>query len=361
MNFNEKKFYSKKGKFSIVKKDAFEAKKKEFRISARHVIMTYPKCFMPIEEVLTNLRALVNFDRYIIVQEDHKDLTPHFHVYIRGVKKIEIKNANLLNIVFNDVEYHGNYQKSRSPRGSIEYILKTVDSLSLNSHKLLCSEDLRLMISESGIYEGLDRSLVNLAREGKISEAMELLESEDISKFLNSGEKVRKRLMSIYVEHVGFEPRFSMKNFALPLRVEQALEVWFKSVKENNAKVLLLLGSSGSGKTELLLTYIYERFKVKPHLISCYDGISKVLAGEGIIYDDFNWDSLVRAERISLLDYNRKVVNIKNGSTVIEANSIKAITANWYPFDKHDPALSRRLIIVDLNDLSLFTSENNVN
>jgi hypothetical protein len=327
---------------------------KEFRISAKHLFLTYPQCSIPIGSVFKLLSELLTFDRYLIVREKHASGDYHYHVYLRSEKKFSIKSPDRLHLSFEGVTYKGNYQAAKYPSGSINYLLKDIDCLSLRRSDYLCSKDLSLMIKESGVLMNLDESMLVLARKGDVKSAMDLLEFEDVRRFIVSGAAIKKRLEGLYMESAGFTTKFSMKNFDLPAYVRDGLDEWAASHKTNSSKVLMIVGESGSGKTELVLSYISEVFGIRPRLISCYDGVSKVFKDQGIIFDDFDWESLDRSSTIALLDPNERIINVKYSSLLMPGNTAKAITANTYSFNIHDHALCRRLIVIDLKANKVF-------
>ena len=51
-----------------------------------------------------------NFERYIVAEEQHQNGGKHFHVLLESKTKFNIRNEKSLDITYNDVTYHGNYQ-----------------------------------------------------------------------------------------------------------------------------------------------------------------------------------------------------------------------------------------------------------
>lgn len=93
-----------------------------FRLDAKHVGLTYPKCDLTRERLLDALRILGG-DQYcgsVIAIEQHKDGTPHLHAYLRLSKCRHFRDAS----VFDVDGFHPNIQGLRSPKHWIAYVQK---------------------------------------------------------------------------------------------------------------------------------------------------------------------------------------------------------------------------------------------
>lgn len=99
-----------------------EKEKSEFRINARNLFLTYPKCDLEPEEALSLLRPELDFEDYVIAQEMHEDGTPHLHVWLqaREKKKFNIRDPNKLDLL----HHHGNYQAARNVSAVLKYVTK---------------------------------------------------------------------------------------------------------------------------------------------------------------------------------------------------------------------------------------------
>jgi len=96
-----------------------------FRLRAKHLFLTYPRCPMPPQEALALFRAKpgIDIDRYLICVEDHADGTPHLHVYLGLKGPIDTTNQNFFDLQ-GEALYHGNYQAARSAANVIRYVKK---------------------------------------------------------------------------------------------------------------------------------------------------------------------------------------------------------------------------------------------
>lgn len=102
-----------------------------FRLSAKHLFLTYPKCTLTPENVLEKLTVAIQpyeIVEYIVARELHEDGTPHIHAYLQLDRKCNIRGATQLD-VSDDAEntFHGNYQPCRNPTFTKRYVRKAGD------------------------------------------------------------------------------------------------------------------------------------------------------------------------------------------------------------------------------------------
>ena len=118
-----------------------------------------------------------------MVREYHESGEPHVHVYLKTLKKVTIKLSTLLDIKHDLVIYHENYQSVRKPNQVIEYMLKSIQlKTDLN---LYYSPGISNLIGELGNYKTLTEALLDLAEQGDILKAMNLLRKKNPDKYLN--------------------------------------------------------------------------------------------------------------------------------------------------------------------------------
>lgn len=93
-----------------------------FRLDAKHIGLTYPKCDLARERVLESLRSVCG-DKYagaIIAREHHKDGTLHIHAYLRLSRCRQFRDPR----VFDIDGHHANIQGLRSPKAWARYVQK---------------------------------------------------------------------------------------------------------------------------------------------------------------------------------------------------------------------------------------------
>lgn len=96
-----------------------------YRLSAKTVFATWPRCDITPEDMLAKIRSLAlpsaaTLEEYVIAQEDHQDGGKHLHAYLTFSNKLETKNPRWL-----DVDgHHPNVQGCRSPKNVLTYVTK---------------------------------------------------------------------------------------------------------------------------------------------------------------------------------------------------------------------------------------------
>ena len=149
-----------------------------FRISTKNLLLTYNPCFVPLDEVLDQLKE--KLDKYIVlsyllVKEIATIENSRVHIYIRLYKRCDIKPASRLNLINDDnTPIHGNYQSVKYINKTVEYMLKDVENKD-DENIVIFSDDLSSRITKLGCFLSLDATMIKLAEEGQIKKALELL------------------------------------------------------------------------------------------------------------------------------------------------------------------------------------------
>lgn len=176
---------------------------KKFLISAKKLYLTYSKCPLELEVIIQLLKRILctyMVEEWVLVREFHEDGDPHVHVYLKTLKKAIIKSPTFLDLEHDSFTYHGNYQSARKPNEVLEYMLKSINSkVDSNIHY---SPSMSNLIGDLGNYKNFYQSLIDLAKEGKVEQAMEFLEKNDPELYLKQGKKLEDRLISIYKDKV---------------------------------------------------------------------------------------------------------------------------------------------------------------
>ena len=131
--------------------DEEKQKPKKFRLNARKLYLTYPKCNLDLKLVLELLKEKLSnqiIKDYLIVKELHKDGSYHLHAYIKLHKPINTYNCNYLDLKYDITQYHGNYQSAKNPNYIIQYLLK--DFNSIVSDNLIFSDSIKNRIDLLG-------------------------------------------------------------------------------------------------------------------------------------------------------------------------------------------------------------------
>lgn len=68
----------------------------KFRLSAKALFVTYPQCPVPKDTMMAHLAGKLDVEWAMVAQEEHKDGNAHLHALIKLNKKLDTKNARLL-------------------------------------------------------------------------------------------------------------------------------------------------------------------------------------------------------------------------------------------------------------------------
>jgi hypothetical protein len=320
------------GKTQPFKKEGIEweqkglkEKKKSFRLTGKKLFLTYSKTSISKEECLLQLSVILNnsIKDYIITQEKSSaDGGRDLHVYLNLTKKVNIISTNKLDLKLDSGEkVHGRYETVRNKEDVIHYIRKSGDFITN-------------LFNSSDIYVELYR----LAKEESIDAAMKYLESVRPEWICTRFKNIRSNL-ECYIKSNSkkAEPVFSIENFNYPKEVLNWLE------HEKDTKTLVLIGSSGFGKTEGMITLLenYNPMLIKD-LNKLGDLNSKIKA---IILDDTNWEKVDKETILGLTDKTRPYdLRILYKTVEISNTLIKVILLNNDKFDySEDDPISRRI------------------
>lgn len=125
---------------------------------------------------------------YIVARELHESGEPHLHAYIRLAEKKEIVNPRFFDLQPKDSTetYHGNYRSCRTPKSVQRYCTKDNNYVS----------NMDLTEESKEIWKPARA----LAKEGKVPEAIALLETKVLSYFANTYHKLTLNMI------VGYKP-----------------------------------------------------------------------------------------------------------------------------------------------------------
>ena len=139
-------------------------RKKTFLLRAKTFFLTYPMCEMDKEEALRQLQEkLPGISEWIVAQEEHQSGDHHLHVYLKMEGRPSVTAADFLDLMGPEGQrFHGDYRSCRSP--------KSVQRYCTNEGNYISNMDLTEEKKE------IWKPARALAKEGKLKEAMDLLE-----------------------------------------------------------------------------------------------------------------------------------------------------------------------------------------
>lgn len=348
------KNYFKKRK---LKKDSTETVKKNkfFRLSAKNLFLTYPNCNFKLEDVKNYLFQPHCLGKYIIkdflLVKENNQKDQHVHAFLKLSKKCDIKSGEILNLFIEEKIKKGNYQSAKNIDYTIQYLLKDIQN-KYDTERILYSKDLNNKITNFGEFLSLDETMLYLARKGEIEEALDLCLKENPKRYLLERFNLEKLLKKHFLNELGFQTKFSLKDFVIPDSIRESFE--------KSEKTLFVVGRSGIGKSQLAQAYLKE-LKLHPLIVNNLDGLRFFNANvhNCILYDDVNFSHLERETLLKLFEYeDDTTIPIKHGTISIPKRTRKFILSNkkleHYVKFELDEAILRRLQVIELPNVNLF-------
>ena len=146
-------------------------RKHAFRLSAKSVFLTYPKCSVSKASALRQLRNKKETAYICVSHEKHSDNTDHLHALVQYDEKFITTNQKFFDLEDEEDEegtiFHGNYQGARDADNVLEYIKKDKDYIEEGIYlsNNASSVQKRAQINK----EIINRPLNELVDEGKLS------------------------------------------------------------------------------------------------------------------------------------------------------------------------------------------------
>ena len=93
---------------------------KGWRLEAKRLALTYPKCSLPRDRVAVALRAVLDVEWIVVAQEKHEDGDFHLHCAVLLNKQLRTRDSRLM-----DIEgHHPNIKVMTNVRGWLTYLTK---------------------------------------------------------------------------------------------------------------------------------------------------------------------------------------------------------------------------------------------
>ena len=226
------------GSSTLPPKDGSE--EKPFRLAARRLFLTYPQMpeEMTKEDVLESLRKVVDFQSYVISREQHAQEGVHFHVILNARRKFDIKSSHLLDLIYKDKTYHGQYQTIKFYDSCVEYVCKHGDYKT------------NLLDLVNGKIASLPKQFLERAKRDGTDEAMRWYIEVDPVKA--AGGCSGNKLLELNAKIVELENKLKMKQKIPPypsLDQYNLLEELSKWIEAGCQPTLILYGEGGTEKT----------------------------------------------------------------------------------------------------------------
>lgn len=315
-----------------------------WRLSAKSLLLTYPRCDMHKDLALEHLLDKFPVENVIFIvvgHELHADGEDHLHALVLLRNRCNIRNPAYLDLV--NVEgqrFHGNYQATRDVRAAYEYVTKDGDC---------CMHG-----------EVPER----LARKKTRAEHLEVIQQLDSEQqflsyvFLNglsTSANVLNPLWQGLKKSRTTLARYDLASFNVPDELTQELRVL-----EECKSALCIIGPTGIGKTQALLALLQDQ-QVR-RLTELDDLRSLDSEASHLIFDDVELERLGRGPLLHLLDVQteRSIkcryanANLKpNLRIILIGNSLELVLGKF----SDDAAVLRRIRTLHLGPDKLFLDE----
>lgn len=210
-----------------------------------------------------------------------------------------------------------------------------------------------------GNYQPYYTRMLELAKLGKVKEAMELYENEAPAQFMKNWMSIEKSLKGLYMKTKGLELKYPLSSFNAPPNL-------LKTLREDTNKTIVLVGKPGTGKTRFLIAFCKEELNVEPLVINNLDGLRFHNGQPVVILDDVTWpEDISREQLIKLVDSeDSSTLSIKHSSVFLGENTRRLISTNTWDFVQNragsilvgaanpynDEAVQRRIKVIVLKE-----------
>jgi len=177
-------------------------RKKNFRLSSKKLFLTYSPCTLSCIEALDQLKIILKnkIESYIITREKSENLDDfHLHCFLKlnnrcditGPNSLDLKSTGIENSSPEKLNFHGIYQTAKCEETTLDYILKKLDLKKAGSN-MIYSEDYKKLLTDKRVLFNLDEAMLRLAEEGRVNEAMTLLEKKILLGLLENTSDLKK-------------------------------------------------------------------------------------------------------------------------------------------------------------------------
>lgn len=277
--------------------------KKKFRLKAKKLFLTYPRCDFTKQKIHDELQKKVGIQDYYIVQEEHKDGGQHIHAFLELIDKPDIRNCR-----FFDIDgHHPNIMKAS--RNIIHNYMKKFDHFPLTN-----------------IPDGY----VQLAIDGQIEAATKLFIEQHPKDYVIHKPRIDQNLLAL--------SRKKRTEHIFPLNTDY-------DPKWDETKSLLFVGNPGVGKTEFMKSWLTKRgmsYLRATHI----DALKRYSGQDVILWDDVSFCHLPRETVIHITETtNEREIHCRHTVAYIPPgvkNIFLSNHENIFPPD-HTGAIDRRV------------------
>lgn len=325
---------------------ADEAGGRGFRLSAKALLLTYPRCPVDKEQAVDQLCAKFPPENIIFVIVGHElhehaeegECRDHLHALILLRSRCNIRNPEYLDLHDGERRYHGNYQSTRNIRNALAYVTKEGDIARYGEipQHLLDPKKTRA------------EHLLNIEQCTSEAEFLRYV-------FLNGLSAAAQTLRPYWM--ISKRPRltqsrFQIGSFAVPDILRQAMDEL-----DQSDRALLLLGPTGIGKTQLMLAMLEG---TQLHRLTELDDLRAIGPETSVLlFDDVELEKLGRGPLLHLLDVRTErsikcrysnATLLPTMNLILIGNSLENVLGRF----SDDAAVLRRIRTLHLGPEQLF-------
>nr|ARV90724.1 replication-associated protein [Euphorbia yellow mosaic virus] len=220
-----------------------------FRLTAKNIFLTYPRCDIPKDEVLQLLRDLpwsVVKPTYIrVARELHADGFPHLHCLIQLSGKSNIKDARFFNLTHprRSAEFHPNAQSAKDANAVKNYITKESDYCESGQYKV-----------SGGSKSNKDDVYHNVVNAATAGEALDIIRAGDPKTFIVNYHNVKANVERLFMKPpLPWVPPFQLSSFNnVPSDLQEWADDYFgrgAAARPERPISIVVEGDSRTGKT----------------------------------------------------------------------------------------------------------------
>jgi len=317
-----------------------------FRLSAKALLLTYPRCPVDKESALDQLKTKFAPENVVFIIVGHElheqaaegEVRDHLHALVLLRSRCNIRNPAYLDLIAGERRYHGNYQSTRNIRNAIQYVTKDGDVVTFGEipEHLLDPKKTRA------------EHLLNIEQLTSEQEFLRYV-------FLNGLSAAVQTLRPFW--QISKRPRLTQSRFPLTsFVVPDILQDAVRGLDQDD-RALLLLGPTGIGKTQLLLAMLegtqLQRLTELDDLRAIGPETSHLL------FDDVELERLGRGPLLHLLDVRTErsikcrysnATLLPTMNLILIGNSLENVLGRF----SDDAAVLRRIRTLQLGPEQLF-------
>ena len=307
-----------------------------FRLNARNVLLTYPRSNLEPRELFEFVNNKFKLEKAVISKEKHMDGEPHIHALLTFKTKVNIKNER----VFDFNGRHPSMESVRNYAATLNYVKKDGEFEEFN----MPDEEPKEGDNPYEMVKGKEFSreqFLGLCCKKRIPYAYATdawrSYSEDVDTTIYDGD---------------IPPESRISNAWLKLITIQNLlpnpnpnEATVTGGLSENITSIVIMGETGCGKTTWAKIHA-----PKPCLFVSHIDQLKLLRKyhKSIIFDDMNFTHIHREAQLHLVDDDKRAIHVRYGTATLQKGLIKIFTCNVPCLSWEDPAIRRRINLIEL-------------